>query len=155
MTLKDLEYKLDNYYNHWALKDAINRLNTLKAEYDALYDSSGAINYDGMPHSTTPHEPPLDAVCRMGEQPEKLRAEIVNQRKAILEISYVDATIETALHSLKPPEEEIIHLKHCEGMKFPEIAATLHFSESRAKHKYLSAMYEILYLVGDKKVSTK
>jgi hypothetical protein len=150
MTLKDLEYKLDNYYNHWALKDAINRLKSLEAEYKALYDTSGAINYDGMPHSTTPHEPPLDAVCRMEDKPEELQKVIIKQRLIILEINSTDEAIETALHRLEPPEEEIIHLRHMERMSWPDIGNVTHYTERWAREKYLRVLHKLLFCLNEK-----
>jgi RNA polymerase sigma factor (sigma-70 family) len=155
MQLKELEYALDNYYNHWALKDSINSLNALKDGYEALYDTGGSINYDGMPHGNMPGNPSLEAVCKIGDKPEEIKKDITEKRKAILNIHRINREIEQALHSLEPPEEEIIHLRHMERMDFKSIGKATHYSESRIKHKYFSAMYKILYLVCEKKVSTK
>lgn len=155
MLLKELEYKLDNYYNHRGLKDAINRLNTLKAEFAALYDSSGSIKYDGMPHGTMPGNAPLDAVCQLEDKPEQWKREISDRRKEIFELHHIDEAIENALQTLKPLEEEMIHLKHCEQMNFKQIAKATHYSESWAKHRYFSALSKILHIVDNKKDSTK
>lgn len=149
MTIKELEYKLDNYYNHWALRDAINRLNILKAEYAALYDTNGSINYDGMPHNPSPGNPPLEAVCKMEDKPETLLRLIKEQRQTILSMTHMDELIESALHTLTPLKEEIIHLKHCERDNFKGIAQKLHYSESWVKHLYFDALYKILDFIKD------
>lgn len=152
MTVKELEYKLDNYYNHWALKDAINRLNALKAEYDALYDTAGAIRY-GMPHNPSPGNPPLEAVCKMEDKPEELQRLIEEQRQKVLSITRTDELIKAALHNLSSREEEIIHFKHCERDDFKTIARHMHYSESRIKHIYFNALKAVLHYL--EKVSTK
>lgn len=143
MTIKELEHKLDNYYNHWALRDAINRLNILKAEYTALYDTNGSINYDGMPHNPSPGNPPLEAVCKMEDKPETLLQLIKEQRQTILSMTHTDELIGSALHKLEPSEEEIIHLRHCERMTFEKIASVLHYSKQYIKNKYYTVLRKI------------
>lgn len=149
MTIKELECKLDSYYHHRALKDAINRLKTLQDEYEALYDTSGSINYDGMPHNPSPGNPPLEAVCKMDDKPETLLRLIKEQRQTILSMTHMDELIESALHTLTPLKEEIIHLKHCERDNFKGIAKKLHYSESWVKHLYFDALYKILSFIKD------
>lgn len=155
MTIKELEYKLDNYYNHWALKDAMNRLDILKAEFEALYDAGSAINYNGLPHSPSPGNPPLEAVCKLEDKPEQLQRLIEKQRRTILRMTHIDELIAIALHKLNPREEEIIHFKHCERDDFKTIARRMHYSESRIRHIYSNALYKIRIFLENNKVSTK
>lgn len=147
MTPKELEYKLDNYYHHQALKDSIDRLDTLKAEYDALYPAAGGMQYDSMPHSPNPGDPTLEAVQRMADKPEELRAEIERKRQEILEIHRTDEAIECALHKLEPREEEIVHLRHCEKISNKEAANAMHYSEDWARHLYSNTICKILGMI--------
>jgi DNA-directed RNA polymerase specialized sigma24 family protein len=144
LTIKELEYKLFNYYDHRGLNDAINYLDGLKAAHEALYSTSGGMDYSGMPHSSTPSEPPLEAVIRMQDKPEKLRAEIKQAQAQIIEITETNGKIEKALHNLAPIENEIIHLRHCERMKWGEISKATYYSESRIKHKYFEVLRKII-----------
>jgi hypothetical protein len=160
MTVKSLEYALDNYYQHWGLKAAINRLNALKDEYNALYDTASGMDYSGMPHSSTPGNPPLEAVVHMQDKPEDLRAEIAEQRAKILEIHWTNRSIEQALHKLDPREEEIIHLRHCERMefhgkgRFKGIDEIMHYSADYLQRiKYPLIMQKILKMMeGENKL---
>ena len=148
MTAKELEVKLDNYYNEWDKKAIRRRLKSLRSDLQDLYNASGAINYDGMPHSTLPGNPVLKSVIQIDDEPEKIQAEIREKHRKLLEINRLNRRIEAALSKLTATEYKIIYLKFAEGMEFkdkynkPGIAETVHYCEQHLRKRVYPRILE-------------
>jgi recombinational DNA repair ATPase RecF len=151
MTLKELEYALDNYYHHVAYNAAVKHRNDLVEEYQDQFDTLSSIEYSDMPHATTVQDGVLNTICRIDETVEQLKRRIVKAQEKINEIMRVDEIIEDSLPHLEHEEEEIVALRHGQSkeMKFLQIAAAMYYSEDRIKKKYRVALIKIVKLMEE------
>lgn len=129
-----IERMLDNYYTGMWERQIRRRLKTLKGEYADLFLSGGGINYDGMPHNPNPGNPPLDAVCRIGDDAEKIKADISKKHHELLECTRTNRKVEDVIFTLSEVEQKILYMRFSENRPWKRkgeaegIADKLHFT---------------------------
>lgn len=144
MTPKELEIRINDYYDQWKVRVVIKQIKELECQLRDLYDTGGSMKMDGMPHSTTPGNAPLEAVCAAEDKAESIRWDIVARRHEFRVMKRKIRATERAINQLESSEQHIIYLRHCEGKNFKQIGQISHYSESRAKHKYGEALRKLM-----------
>lgn len=135
MTRKEAEIAIGNYYNGWAEKQIRRSLKMLRAELADLYEGGGGINYDGMPHSTTPGNPPLEMVSRMDGEPERLRADIAEQHRKLLGCIRKNREVQKAIERLSDVEQGLLYMHFVAPRKWETISQSTHYNAEYLRKK--------------------
>lgn len=101
-------------------------------DLEMVYDTRGAINYDGMPHGSNTSDATAKvaiAAANAGrlEECEKLRGEIAELKRVKVEIF-------KEISSLTPIHKAIIHGFYIEGEKWERIAERISYSVRQSKN---------------------
>lgn len=149
MTLKELEYALDNYFHHNMFNAAVEHRNDLINQFDELFDTLSGVQYSDMPHNPNPQDGVLNTICRVDEKAEHLKRRIDKMQKRIDDIMALDEELEDTLPLLEPDEYEIIAMRHGQSreMSFTDIGRKLHYSERWIKDKYYNALHQLINLI--------
>lgn len=102
------------------------------SDLEQYYDTSGAINYDGMPkgknHISNPTEKTAMAV------PNYVRAEIDMYKNEVETLQKVKVEILKEVSKLKLRQKNVVFGFYFHAMKWEQVAARTHYSERQCKN---------------------
>lgn len=128
------ERLIDNYYNHWDTRRTSAKLKADKEDLNNLFQCGVGINYDGMPHSPTPGNPPLETVTRIDEDVQWYQDQIARGQKKLRECAKMHRKVGEAVATLSEFEQQVLYMRFKEDRALSRkngvdgIAEKLHYT---------------------------
>lgn len=100
--------------------------------YESLYDTTGAINYDGMPHGNKISNTTALSAIKIADTDTAERIKELKIR--ILELKKLRTEIMKEIYSLAPVHKAIICGFYIQGQKWEQIAEQINYSVRQSKN---------------------
>lgn len=117
------------------------RRNILK-DLEGYYDTSGAINYDGMPHGINNISNPTEKTAI--NIPDYVREEIKKYTSEIEELQKVKVEILKEVSRLSLKQKNVVFGFYFHSMKWEKVASRTHYSERQCKNIRDAAIDKLL-----------
>lgn len=113
-------------------------------DLERYYDTSGAINYDGMPHGINHISNPTEKTAL--NVPDFVRKEIEKYTAEIAELQKVKVEILKEVSRLSLKQKNIVFGFYFHSMKWEKVASRTHYSERQCKNIRDAALDRLLCL---------
>lgn len=100
--------------------------------YESVYDTRGAINYDGMPHGNNISDSTALLAIKLAETDTAERIKVLKSR--LKELKKLRTEILKEISSLSPIHKAIIYGFYLQGQKWEHIAEQINYSVRQSKN---------------------
>lgn len=111
-------------------------------DLERYYDTSGAINYDGMPHGINNISNPTEKTAL--NIPDYVRGEIEKYKSEIEELQKVKVEILKEVSRLSLKQKNVVFGFYFHSMKWEKVANRTHYSERQCKNIRDAALEKLL-----------
>ena len=122
-------------------------------DLEGYYDTSGAINYDGMPHGINHISNPTEKTAL--NIPDYVSGEIRRYTKEIAELQKVKVEILKEVSRLSMKQKNVVFGFYFHTMKWEKVASKTHYSERQCKNIRGAAIEKLLFLFKKNTILTE
>lgn len=140
--IKYLEYSRE-------IDDEIRIKRNILEDLEMCYDTSAAVNYDGMPKGQNHISNPTEKAAM--NIPDYVRKEIREYREEINQLQKLKCEIVKEVLRLSLKQKQVIMMFYFQNLKWMQIAEVLHYSERQCKNIRNEAIERLLVIFQNNK----